>query len=202
MFNKKMLTSLVIASGLSFGAVGAAFAQPEPPPPPPPAAGEDVPPPPPLPPPHHPRMFGPEAGPMGMIFQGVKLTKEQRDKIRGIMIAARQEERTNRDAMRAVHDQMATALLSPGKVTAESVQPILDKQTALEKTTKDAHVKTLLALRDVLTPEQLAKAKVRYTKIKSIKEQMKELRDMDAPSPEDAPPAPPKPPAPPAPSAH
>lgn len=188
MFNKKMLTSLVVASGLSFGAVGAAFAHPAPPPPP----GDDMPP----PPPHHPRMFGPAAGPMGMIFQGVKLTKEQKDKIRDIMVAARKEERTNREAMKSIHDQMATALLSPGKVTAESLQPILDKQAALEKTTKDAHVKTLLALREVLTPEQLAKAKVRYTKIKSIKEQMKELRDMDAPSPEDAPPAPPPAPAP------
>lgn len=191
MFNKKMLTSLVVASGLSFGAVGAAFAQPEAPPPPPAVGEEAPPPPPPLPLPHHPRMFGLEAGPMGMIFQGVKLSKEQRDKIHDIMSAARKEEKTNRDAMRAIHDQMATALLSPGKVTAESLQPILDKQAALEKTTKDAHVKTLLALRDVLTPEQLAKAKVRYTKIKSIKEQMKELRDMDAPSPEGAPPAPP-----------
>lgn len=179
MFNRKMLTSLVVASGLSFGAVGAAFAQPAPPPPPPPS--------------HHPRMFGPGAGPMGMIFQGVKLTKEQKQKMRDIMVAARKEEDKNRDNMKAIHDQMATALLSSGKVTAESLQPILDKQATLEKTIKATHVKTILALRDVLTPEQLAKAKVRYTKIKSIKEQMKELRDMDAPSPEDAPTPPPVP---------
>lgn len=188
MFNKKMLTSLVVASGLSFGAAGAAFAHPAPPPPPPPP-GEDMPP----PPPHHPRMFGPGAGPMGMIFQGIKLTKEQKQKMSDIMADARKEEAKNRDSMKTIHDQMATALLSSGKVTAESLQPILDKQAALEKTVKAAHVKTILALRDVLTPEQLAKAKLRYSKIKSIKEQMKELRDMDAPAPEDAPAPPPLP---------
>ncbi|CAI3926279.1 Periplasmic chaperone Spy [Commensalibacter communis] len=182
MFNKKMLSSMVVASGLSLGAIGAAFAHPEAPPPPPP--GELLPP----PPPHRPGgMFGPAVGPMGMIFQGVKLTKEQKQKIHDIIDAARKEEKTNREAMKSIHDQMATALLSPGKVTDETLKPILEKQAVLEKTTKESHLKTILALRDVLTPEQLAKAKVRYTKIKSIREQMKELREMDAPPPEDAP---------------
>ncbi|MDI2113450.1 Spy/CpxP family protein refolding chaperone [Commensalibacter nepenthis] len=180
MFNKKMLTSMVVASGLSLGAIGAAFAHPEASPPPPPG---ELPP----PPPSHRLggMFGSAVGPMGMIFQGVKLTKEQREKIHTIFDAARKEEKTNREAMKSIHDQMAAALLSPGKVTAETLQPVLDKQTALEKTIKESHVKTILALRDVLTPEQLAKAKVRYTKIKSIREQMKELREMDASAPED-----------------
>lgn len=190
MLNKKFLTSLVVASGLSFGAMGAALAQPagDVPPPPP---GEMPPPPPHFP--HHPGMFGPEVGPIGMIFQGVQLTKDQKTKIHDILTAARKEEKTSRDSMKVIHDQMADKLLSPGKVTAETLQPILDKQDALEKTVKANYIKTILALRDVLTPEQLAKAKVRYTKIKSIKEQMKELREMDAPAAGDASLAPPAP---------
>lgn len=190
MLNKKFLTSLVVASGLSFGAMGAALAQPAGDVPPPPS-GEMPPPPPHFP--HHPGMFGPEVGPIGMIFQGVQLTKDQKAKIHDILTVARKEEKTNRDSMKAIHDQMADKLLSPGKVTTETLQPILDKQESLEKTVKANHIKTILALRDVLTPEQLAKAKVRYTKIKSIKEQMKELREMDAVTQEDlqvAPPAP------------
>lgn len=189
MLNKKFLTSLVVASGLTFGTMGVSFAHPAggmmPPPPPP---GEMPP-----PPPHHPGMFGPEVGPIGMIFQGVQLTKDQKSKIHDILASARKEEKTNRDSMKAIHDQMADKLLSPGKVTAEMLQPILDKQDAIEKTVKANHIKTILALRDVLTPEQLAKAKIRYTKIKSIKEQMKELREMDSSTQEDlqvAPPAP------------
>lgn len=188
MLNKKFLTSLVVASGLSFGTMGAALAHPAGDAPPPPPPGEMPP-----PPPHHPGMFGPEVGPIGMIFQGVQLTKDQKAKIHDILAAARKEEKINRESMKAIHDQMADKLLSPGKVTAETLQPILDKQDALEKTVKASHIKTVLALRDVLTPEQLAKAKVRYTKIKSIKEQMKELREMDGPAQGDAPPAPPAP---------
>ncbi|MDI2090437.1 Spy/CpxP family protein refolding chaperone [Commensalibacter oyaizuii] len=182
MFNKKLLTSMVVASGLSLGAVGSAWAQPadDAPPPPPPPPGE-------MPPPHHPGMFGPEVGPMGMIFKGIQFTKEQKKQIHDILAKARADERANHQDMKAIHNELATALLSPGKVTKESLKPILDKQTALEEATKDRHLTTLLALRDVLTPQQLAQAKVRYGKLQEIRKQMKQLhkqiRDINEPAP-------------------
>lgn len=161
MFNTKLYLSAMVASALSIGSIGTVIAQPV-----------DAPPPPPF---HKPSMFGPEVGPLGMIFRGVNLNKDQKDRIHDILNKAKSEEENDRAAMEAIHNQLANMLLSTDKVTEDTLKPIMDKQDTLEQSMKARQLKTLLALRDVFTPDQLNQAKMRYEKFREIKGQMKQL---------------------------
>lgn len=161
MFNKKILTSLIVASGLSLGSMVSAMAQP---------VGMAPPPPP------HPGMFGPEVGPLGYIFENLNLSQEQQAKVKVIVANARLKEEQARRAIETEHQNMANALLAPGKVTKGNLDPFVDKLGKIQKETLDNHTKTLLALRNVLTPDQLVQLKARVIKMKQMHMQMMQLR--------------------------
>ena len=73
--------------------------------------------------------------------------------------------------------KMANALLAPGKVTKGNLDPFVDKLEKLHRETAENHTKTLLALRNILTPDQLVQLKARIIKMKDIHGQMQLLRD-------------------------
>ena len=161
MFNKKMLTSLAVAGGLSLGSMVSAMAQPVgmTPPPPPPGG-----------------IFGPAVGPLGYMFENLNLSAEQQAKAKVIVDSARLKEETTRQQVEAVHRDMANALLAPGKVTKGNLDPFVDKLEKLHRETAENHTKTLLALRNILTPDQLVQLKARIIKMKDIHGQMQLLR--------------------------
>lgn len=161
MFNRKILTSLVIAGGLGLAGMGSALAQPGDPmgPPPPPPGG----------------MYGPEAGPLGKIFQNITLSADQQQKVQVILSNARANEISKRGELRSIHDSMINTLLAPGKVEKGNLDPLLDKQAKVEKELGADRAKTAVAIRNVLTPDQLVQVKARYIKLKGIAEQMRQL---------------------------
>lgn len=161
MFNKKMLTSWVVAGGLSLGSMVSAMAQPaEMTPPPPPPGG----------------IFGPAVGPLGYMFENLNLSAEQQAKAKVIVDSARLQGQTIHQKVEAVHRDMANALLAPGKVTKGNLDPFVEKLDKLHRENAENHTKTLLALRNILTPDQLVQLKARLIKMKDIHGQMQLLR--------------------------
>lgn len=160
MFNKKILTSLVVAGSLGLGSMLPAMAQPMPMGPPPPPHG----------------MFGPEVGPLGYIFENLNLSAEQQAKVKIIVDNARLKEEKTRQANDSEMQSLANALLAPGKVTKDNLDPYIDKLGKIHKETLENHTKTLLALRNVLTPQQLVELKARAIKMREMRNQMIQLR--------------------------
>lgn len=160
MFNKKILTSLVVAGGLGFGSMVSTMAQPMGPmgPPPPPS------------------MFGPAVGPLGYIFENLDLTAEQQAKAKVIVDTARLKEESTRQETDSELQKMANTLLSPGKVTQGNLDLYVEKLAKIHKEKLENHTRTLLALRNILTPDQLVQLKSRLIKMKDLHSQMMQLR--------------------------
>jgi Spy/CpxP family protein refolding chaperone len=151
-----------------------ALAQPDLPPPPP-GAGPGV---------LHMRMGGPD-GPMpfgddpGMmlpaLLQGVKLTDDQRKQVREILKTNHKTFFSLFDQLRTANQALADRLVSPGSVTEQDLQPLVDQVMTVRRDIVSQGLKVVLQVRQVLTPEQLAKAAEVKAKMRELRAQMHEL---------------------------
>ena len=126
--------------------------------------------------------FGMEmAGPMGpmgdgpgmflpLLLRGVGLTAEQKEQVRAIMDAHHKTFPELFRQLRTAHDELATKLLASGDVKAEDLTSPAQRITQLRDQLLQEGTQVMLAVRQVLTPEQLAKAA-------QIKERMDALQD-------------------------
>ncbi|XTZ36792.1 ATP-independent periplasmic protein-refolding chaperone Spy [Salmonella enterica] len=131
----RKLTALFVASTLAFGAANLAHAAETT------AAPADG-----KPMMHH---KGPK-GPHDMIFKGLNLTDAQKQQIREIRQAQRdQMQRPPLEEMRAMHDIVASDSFDKAKAEAQ-----IDKVAAQHKARMLAHMETQNKIYNVLTPEQ------------------------------------------------
>lgn len=118
---------------------------------------------------HGPMMGGGMHGPGGMHGAGamsgqhvermldlVAATAEQRAQIRKIMDSARDDLRGQRDARRALHDQMRQLFTQP-TVDARAAETLRQQQLALHDKASQRMMQAMIEASRVLTPEQRAK---------------------------------------------
>lgn len=91
------------------------------------------------------------------MLDAVNATPEQRTQIKAIMDAAHKDMASQREAGRAVHDQMRQAFTQP-TVDARAVESLRQQQLALHDKASARRMQALLEVSRVLTPEQRTKA--------------------------------------------
>lgn len=136
-----------------------------------------------------PPMGGPPmGGPMGgmmhgdspalmlrMVLRQANLTPEQRDQVRRIMEADHQSLRALFTQLQAANNQLSDKLFAPGAVQAADLAPQVQKVTQLRQQLMEQGVKTALAVRAVLTPQQLAKVAQLKDRIEKLQTEMRSL---------------------------
>jgi Spy/CpxP family protein refolding chaperone len=148
------------------------------------------------------RMFiGGPGGPHGMmmgegggfmlplVLHRANLTPEQHDKVRKILESDRQDLQKLFSALGKANDELSKKLFAPGDVALGDLKPQLDEVAGLRRQLMEQGIKTALAIRKVLTPEQLAKVAELKQRMDKLHAEMRELMG----GPGDNPPPPPPP---------
>lgn len=114
--------------------------------------------------PRHGMMGGGHGGPGGMMMglgsdrmlDAVNATADQRTQIRQIMDAAHADLKAQREAGRALHDQLRQAFVQP-TVDARTVEALRQQQVAQHDAASRRMMQAMLDVSRVLTPEQRAR---------------------------------------------
>ena len=118
----------------------------------------------------------------GMEFlHGVNLTDAQKTQIHDIMKSSFASMKPLMEQARTLHEQQATTFLSAGAVTAESLKPTLAKEEALRTQIDAARIDTMLQIRSLLTPEQLAQAASVHSQMEALHAQEHQVLGEPAP---------------------
>lgn len=119
---------------------------------------------------------GPGGGPGGWhhgggLLDGVTLTDSQKTKVHALMKAEHQDSKSLRDQLHAVHEQIETKLLSAGDVTEATIAPLAQQEASLMQQLGAKHVAEEIALRNLLTSDQIAKASSIHAQLASLHNQ-------------------------------
>ena len=91
------------------------------------------------------------------VLGAVQLSSDQQQQVHGIMSAARTQSAPQRAQVQALQQQIDGAMLSPGTTEAQ-ILPLLQRQESLRQQLDVSRLETALAIRNVMTSSQLAKA--------------------------------------------
>ncbi len=110
-----------------------------------------------------------------MALKQADLTAEQQNQVRKIMEADHQTLRTLFTQLQTANNQLADKLFGPGAVQAADLTPQVQQITHLRQQLMEQGVKTALAIRAVLTPQQLAKVSQTKDRIEKLQAEMRSL---------------------------
>lgn len=103
------------------------------------------------------------------------LSPEQQQRMRAIMEADRSGLHTLFADLDAANTALAAKLLAPGPLDAASLQPEVDRISALRRQLMERGLKTALGVRAVLTPDQLAKVAAKRARLEKLQAEMRTL---------------------------
>lgn len=92
------------------------------------------------------------------ILKALDLTDEQQKQVDAVWESRRETMKTLRGELRTTHREIMDKLLAPGEVTAADLAPQTERATQLEAQLFNERLALGLDIRQVLTPEQIAKA--------------------------------------------
>ena len=138
----------------------------------------------PMGPSHPPMLRG--GGPGGMMGEGpsimlplvlkhADLTAEQTDQVHKIMQENHGTLRTLFKQLQAANEDLASKLFAAGSVQATDLAPQVQRITQLRQQLMDQGIKTALAIRAVLKPEQLAKVAQLKSRIDKAQAEMRSI---------------------------
>ena len=110
-----------------------------------------------------------------LVLKGVDLTDEQEKQVREIMAAHRATFRTLFSDLQTAHKDVADKLFAPGDVRAEDLTVQMQRAAQLREQLMQEGLKVALAVREVLTPEQLAKAAELKARMRELHAEMRGL---------------------------
>lgn len=130
---------------------------------------------------------GPEGGPGGWhhggpFLEGITLTDDQKTKLHALMKSEHQNNSLFRQ-LHAVHEQIDSAIFSTASVSEATLQPLLQQETSLMQQVEAQRVSNQLAIRNMLTADQLATASATHAKLVSLHEQEHALMKSNTDSP-------------------
>ena len=110
-----------------------------------------------------------------MVLKQAGLTPDQQNQVRQIMEAEHQSLRALFTQLQAANNQLADKLFAPGSVQAADLTPQVQQVMQLRRQLMEQGVKTALAIRAVLTPEQLAKVAQTKDRVEKLQAEMRSL---------------------------
>lgn len=130
-----------------------------------------------------PGFHGPRGGMMGdgagmmlpLLLRAANLTADQKTQVQQIMANHRATLHDLFSQLRAVQDQMSTKLFSAGAVGETDLAPQTQQISDLRNQLAEEGLKVVLEIRNILTPDQLAKASQLKAQMESLRNQMKNL---------------------------
>jgi Spy/CpxP family protein refolding chaperone len=105
------------------------------------------------------------------ILHSLNLTDAQKEQAHRIEHAAWGQARPIMEQMHAVHEQMASALLGSGAVSAEQLAPLLTQEEQYRTQLDQIHLNAMVQVRALLTPEQVGQAAATHQKLEALHEQ-------------------------------
>ena len=115
-----------------------------------------------------------------MLLRSANLSPAQHAQVRQILRSEKAQMMSVYQAFHALHEQMAAKLLAPGNVTAADLAPLEQKANRYHEQISRDMVNTALAIRNVLTPEQVARLAQVHRQLQSLHEQIQNLMGPDA----------------------
>jgi len=110
-----------------------------------------------------------------MILRKLDLTPDQHAQIHKIMESDHASLRDLVHQLEAANRELADKLFVAGDLQAADLAPQAQKITDLRRQLMEHGLKTALAIRGVLTPDQLAKAAELKTRLEKLRSEMREL---------------------------
>jgi len=109
------------------------------------------------------------------ILHAINLTDAQKTAVHEAEHTAWSQAKPIMAEMRKVHEQMATALTAPGTISAEQLAPMVAQEEQLRTQLDQIHVNTLVQIRNLLTPDQVAQAASMHEKLAALHQQEHEI---------------------------
>jgi Spy/CpxP family protein refolding chaperone len=119
-------------------------------------------------------MHGGGAG-MLMLLRSANLTPAQQSQVRQIVASSQSQMQALHGQMEALHRQIADKLLAPGQVSVADVRPLVQKMTGVEAQLTESMTTTAIAVRNVLTQEQLKQLAQVHRKLRDLHTQVQRL---------------------------
>jgi len=110
-----------------------------------------------------------------MMLKQANLTSDQQAQVRKIMDADHQSLRTLFTQLQTANKALADKLFAPGTVQAADLTPQVQQVTQLRQQLMEQGVKTALAVRAVLTPQQLATVSQLKDRIEKLQTEMQSI---------------------------
>jgi len=114
-------------------------------------------------------MHGHMGGPGMEFLRAIDLSETQKAQVHDLMKSSWESTKPLMEKMRAAHEAAITALLGSGAVTADTLRPNVEQEAALRQQLDTIHLNTMLQLRSILTPEQLAQAAARHAQLEQLR---------------------------------
>lgn len=117
--------------------------------------------------------------PFLMLLRSANLTPSQKSQVHDILHSERQQMKSVYRQFHAIHEQIADKLLSTGPVTATQLAPLEQKAARYQQQIDQSMVDTALAIRNILTPDQISRLAQVHNQLKSLHSQIESLMGSD-----------------------
>ncbi len=116
------------------------------------------------------------------LLEGVSLTDAQQTQVHALHKAAWQDEKTLRQQLHAVQEQIDSTLLSSGSVTQADLATLAQQRESVMQQLDARRLTEQLAIRNLLTADQIAQAASTHAKLAALRSQEMALHDQGAPA--------------------
>lgn len=120
-------------------------------------------------------MGGMHGSPFMMLLRSANLTQAQQQQIQLILNSNKAQMEAAHAQLQSVHEQVAAKLLGQGSVTAAELKPLVDQAVRAEADLTENMATTALAVRNVLTADQIKKLADVHRKLHTLHNQIQGL---------------------------
>ena len=110
---------------------------------------------------------------MPPFLRGVTLTEEQKTKVHEILQSQRPAAQDTLKRILAIRNELGNRILYPGKLDEDQLAPLLEQLLFLQNQIQRQNFRTMLEIRNLLTPEQMAQGVEYRERMKAQQSQSK-----------------------------
>lgn len=126
--------------------------------------------------------MGMHGSPFLMLLRSANLSAEQRAQVQQILQSDQGQMHTLHQQFEKLHEQIAEKLLGTGRVSDADMKPLVAQASQLQQQMDANMIETAVAIRNILTPEQVAKLAQVHKQLQSLHSQIQSLMGPEADS--------------------